>query len=254
MSPLKDPLPPQQTLSLISLLVVEDDPVTRLQLQKQLTPLMKTVLSAADGSQGLKAFREYRPDMILADINMPVLDGLSMAAIIKASAPDTPIIALTAHNEESILQKAIEVGIDGYIIKPVDTDILTPVLFKNARQVLHRKQEAARAQLFSYLLDINPNFIISMVSGTVDYANSTFLQFLGHDSLENLLSGEPCPMGEVHVNGARHKLSDFSWIPGLRGLPGRQNTACFPPPRPSAPRRTFSGSRPGIFRNWTVTS
>jgi diguanylate cyclase (GGDEF)-like protein len=191
---------------------------------------MKTGLSAEDGSEGLKVFRESHPDMILADINMPVLDGLSMAVIIKAGAPDTPIIALTAHNEERILQKAIEVGMDGYIIKPVDTDILTPVLFKNARQVLHRKQEAVRAQLFSYLLDINPHFIISTTSGKLDYANSTFLQFIGHETLESLLSEETCMLTEVHVNGTRYELSDFSWIPRLRSLPGAQHTACFSAP------------------------
>jgi diguanylate cyclase (GGDEF)-like protein len=223
----KDPASPEQPLSMLSLLIVEDDPVTLMQLQKQLGQLMKIVLSAADGSDGLKVFRENHPDMILADINMPVLDGLSMAAIIKAEAPDTPIIALTAHNEESILQKAIEVGIDGYIVKPVDIDLLTPVLFKNARQVLHRKQEAARAQLFSYLLDINPHFIISTVSGTVDYANKTFLHFLGHETLETLFSGGSCSINEVHVNGTRYSLRDFSWIPKLRDLPGMQHTACF---------------------------
>jgi two-component system, cell cycle response regulator len=230
MSLLKDHIPPEQTLSRLSLLIVEDDPVTLLLLQKQLTPFMKTVLSATDGSEGLKVFRESHPDMILADINMPVLDGLSMAAIIKAEAPDTPIIALTAHNEEKILQKAIEVGMDGYIVKPVDIDILMPVLFKNARHVLHRKQEAARAQLFSYLLDINPHFIISTVSGMIDYANKTFLHFLGHETLESLLSGKSCSLNEVHVNGTRYPLCDFSWIPRLRGLPEIQHTACFSPP------------------------
>lgn len=223
----KAPLSPTETLSRISLLLVEDDAFTREQLGRLLSRTVDVVHPAADGSEALRLFRELQPDMVLTDINMPVMDGLSMAAIMKTESPDTPIIAVTAHNEEHFLQKAIEVGIDGYVSKPIDPDALIPVLFKNASFVLQRNQEEARNQLVSYLLDINPHLIISSEHGRVDYANQTFLQFVGQDSLETLFAGARGAMNEIHVAGVRYHLSDFSWISELRMLPDHQHTACF---------------------------
>ncbi|MFP5223850.1 MAG: diguanylate cyclase [Acidobacteriota bacterium] len=223
----KIPLTPGETLSRIRMLLVEDDAFTREQLARLLSRTVAEVLPAADGSEALRLFRELRPDMVLTDINMPVMDGLSMAAIIKAESPDTPVIAVTAHNEEHFLQKAIEVGIDGYVSKPIDPDALIPVLFKNARFVLQRNEDEARRQMVTYLLDINPHLIISAEHGRVDYANQTFLQFVGQDSLETLLSGARGAMNEIHVAGARHALADFSWISKLKTLPEHQHTACF---------------------------
>jgi len=215
------------TLSRISLLFVEDDELSCQQAARLLGRFVKQVFTAADGSEGLKVFRAQRPDIVLTDINMPVMDGVSMAAIIKAESPDTPIIAITAHNEEHYLHKALEVGLDGFVAKPLDLDVLTPLLFRNARLVLERREDEDRKKLVSYLLDINPHLIISSVGGKVDYANNTFLAFTGQDSLEALLAGAPGRMNEVHVGETRFRLNDFSWISRLNELPGHPNTACF---------------------------
>ena len=227
MHPVKSILPPAEILSRITLLFVEDESVTRIHLSKVLSRMVGEVIAAKDGSEGLRLFREKRPDMVLTDINMPGLNGLDMAAIIKSESPETPVIALTAHDEEHYLHKAIEVGLDGYVGKPIDLDALTPVIFKNARMVLQRKQDEARAQLVSYLLDINPHLIVSCARGVVDYANKTFLQHLGHDSLESLLEGTSGKLSEVHVAGSRYKVKDSSWISKLRKVPGDYHRACF---------------------------
>jgi len=223
----KSPLSPSEALSRISLLLVEDDAVTLEQLSRLLARTVDVVHPAADGSEALRLFRELQPDMVLTDINMPVMDGLSMAAIIKSESPDTPIIAVTAHNEEHFLKKAIEVGIDGYVSKPIDPDALIPVLYKNASFVLQRNLEESKNQLVSYLLDINPHLIISSERGRVDYANRTFLQFVGQESLDTLFAGAHGTMNEIHLSGVRYHLSDFSWISELRKLPDHQHTACF---------------------------
>jgi diguanylate cyclase (GGDEF)-like protein len=218
---------PTGLLSRISILVVEDEAATRLELAGHLSRLAGRVFTAADGSDGLRSFREHRPDMVVTDLVMPEMDGLSMAAIIKSESPDTPVVAVTAHSEKHLLLKVIEVGIDGYLLKPVVPEELAAVLFKNARHILNRKQEEARSLLISYLLDINPHFILSALNGKVDYANKTFLQYVGHEDLAELLAGMPGTMNELHVGGARHALADFSWIGRLRALPGQQHTACF---------------------------
>jgi len=218
---------PEEVLSRISLLLVEDDAITCESLSRFLSRRMASVYKARDGAEGLKIFREKRPDIVVADINMPVMDGLSMAAIIKTESPDTPVIALTAHTEDHMLRKALEVGLEGYVTKPLETDVLIPVLFRNARVVAQRKKEDARSHMISYLLDINPHLIISCQGGRVDYANMTFLQYVGHDSLESLYSGKPGTMREIYVAGARYPITDFSWIALLCAPDLADRTVCF---------------------------
>lgn len=219
---------PEEILSHISLLLVEDDAITAETLARFLSKRMAKVLKARDGAEGLKMFREHRPDIVMADINMPVMDGLSMAAIIKTESPDTPVIAVTAHTEDHVLRKALEVGLEGYVTKPLETDTLIPVLFRNARVVAQRKREDVRSHMFSYLLDINPHLIVSCQDGRLDYANLTFLQYMGHDSLESLLSGKPGTMRDIFVAGARYPVTDFAaWMGKLHDPNLTDRTACF---------------------------
>ncbi len=219
---------PAELLRGVSLLLVEDDSLTREQLARLLSRLVGTVRTARDGSEALQSFRADKPDIVLLDLNMPVLDGMSLAAIIKAESPDTPVIAITAHSEEHVLLKALEVGLDGYICKPVDPDVLMPVIYKNARLAVERQQEGARVQLFTYLLDINPQLIVSCHAGRLDYANRTFLEYCGHEGLEHFLSGQPGSKTELHMDGERYPLNGYAWVAALRGRPeGNRPTACF---------------------------
>lgn len=220
----------ERALSRISLLVVEDDPFTLQQLARALAREVREVVTASDGEQGVAAFRQHRPDLVLTDLNMPVLDGLEMAARIKALSPDTPVIAATAHNDERSLHKAIEVGMDGYVSKPVDLAALRPVLLKCAGQALSRRQDAEQRQLFGYLLDINPHMIVSASGGRPDYANRTFLQFLGVGSLEELMGGAGRARGEINVDGKAFALDDFSWIDEIAARADSRARACFPGP------------------------
>jgi len=218
----------EETLARVTLLIVEEDEQTVAELQDILPGLCAEVFHASEGSQGLKLFRDRRPDMVLTALTLPpALDGISLAAIIKAEATPPPVLALVSQDEECILFKAIEAGIDGCLRKPLDRGAVIPSLYRHARLVLHRRQEEARARLFSYLLDINPHCIISTRAGRMDYANRTCLQHLGHESVDSLLEGAPGTMSTIHLGDERIPLHDFSWLEKLRALPGHQHTVCF---------------------------
>lgn len=73
-----------------------------------------------NGEDGIRAFRQYNPEVVITDINMPVVNGIVMATEIKALNPAVEIIALTAHTNTQYLLQAIEIGISNYILKPVD--------------------------------------------------------------------------------------------------------------------------------------
>ena len=80
----------------------------------------RDVYLAADGAEGLEKFREYRPDLVVTDIEMPKLDGLEMSKEIRKISPDTPIILTTAYNEDAQVEEGKRIGVSAYLLKPVD--------------------------------------------------------------------------------------------------------------------------------------
>lgn len=104
------------------ILLVEDNDLNRDMLSRRLERRGHRVIIALDGEQGVALAQADRPDLILMDMSLPVLDGWEAARQLKA-APATqaiPIIALTAHAMVGDREKAIEAGCDDYDIKPVE--------------------------------------------------------------------------------------------------------------------------------------
>ena len=126
-----------------SILYVEDNLVIRKEISHFLKDKMKNFYLAENGIQGIEYFNKYKPDIILSDVRMPKMDGLEMSNTIKEKDPNIPIIVMTAFDEKEYLLKALEIGIDGYILKPINYDILMRSLLKSAKQ-LFQKQEILR--------------------------------------------------------------------------------------------------------------
>lgn len=88
------------------------------------------VLVATDGQQGVEKARAERPDIVLLDMNLPILDGWTAAGMIKSSpeSSQVPIIALTAHAMSGDKEKALAAGCDAYHPKPIDfTKLLSQI-------------------------------------------------------------------------------------------------------------------------------
>jgi CheY-like chemotaxis protein len=104
------------------ILLVEDNEMNRDMLSRRLARRGYHVLTADDGARGVTAAATERPDLILMDMSLPVIDGWEATRRLKA-ARDTraiPIIALTAHAMPADLEKAMEAGCDDYDTKPVE--------------------------------------------------------------------------------------------------------------------------------------
>jgi len=104
-----------------TVLIVEDNEDNRLIYSQYLTHGGFRVLEATNGAEGIEVCRRERPDLVLMDISMPVMDGLTATRLLKADAElkAIPVIALTAHAMASDEVMAREAGCDGYISKPV---------------------------------------------------------------------------------------------------------------------------------------
>jgi len=107
----------------LSVLLVEDDEVSRMIVQKYLLGLKHQVDTAYDGQQALNLFAQKRYDVVLMDIQMPIMDGVEATRRIRKAEADsgrrTPIIALTAHALAGDREKYLAAGMDEYIAKPL---------------------------------------------------------------------------------------------------------------------------------------
>lgn len=138
-----------KTLAGITLLYVEDDETLRGQAARMLARRVGQLRVAADGQDGLYQFTRFRPDVVLTDIQMPIMDGLKMARSIKALDADTPIILTTAHNDREHILEAIDIGINRYLTKPFNTeklfqtleDVSQTLLARRELQRLHEREE-----------------------------------------------------------------------------------------------------------------
>ncbi len=115
-------------LKKLSILFVEDEESLRKAMTNAIGEDFKNFITAKDGEEGVKKFKKYKPDVIVTDILMPIKDGLEFARDIKTISKDTPIIVLSAFSDKDRLLGAIDVGIDKYLIKPVDPEDLLNII------------------------------------------------------------------------------------------------------------------------------
>lgn len=113
----------------LSFLVVEDgEPVRRLLCAMLQGFGAQEVYEAEDGEAGLQAFAAAKPDIVIADWEMPRLDGLALLRRIRdperSPAPFTPVIMVTAHAERRRVLQAVEAGVSEYLVKPVSARAL----------------------------------------------------------------------------------------------------------------------------------
>jgi len=97
------------------------------------------VFAARDGSEGLAIFREHKPDLVVTDIRMPVMDGLTMAKAIRAESKGALIIVTTAHSDTPYMLDAIDINVDQYVIKPVHVEKLSAAIDKCAEIIEYRR-------------------------------------------------------------------------------------------------------------------
>jgi two-component system cell cycle response regulator DivK len=114
-----------------TVLVVDDSADTRAVLRRTLGWRGYRVLEAADGRQAVEAAVRERPDLILMDLNMPVMDGLAATEQIRElreKCGDVPIVAVTAFDTYGMKEAALEAGCDAYLLKPLALDELEAVV------------------------------------------------------------------------------------------------------------------------------
>ncbi|MEA3230583.1 MAG: response regulator [Thermodesulfobacteriota bacterium] len=128
------------------ILIVEDHEESRLVLTRLLQTIGFAVQAVADGDEGVAVFSRFQPDLILMDINMPIMDGLTATKKIKATelGANTSIIALTAHAFEKERQEVLAAGCDDFIVKPYNEAELFATLAHHIGVIFIYEEEQAK--------------------------------------------------------------------------------------------------------------
>jgi two-component system response regulator YesN len=126
------------------ILIVDDMPVIRSALARILSQEdapFSPVFEATNGEEAVAMARAHRPDAILMDIKMPAMTGLQATAVIRQEQPDVRIVMLTAYNEFSYVQKALQLGARDYILKPVRPDKLLGLLHEIQQEIQDERRD-----------------------------------------------------------------------------------------------------------------
>ena len=113
-----------------SILYVEDEDSVREQLSKFIQRFCEELYVAKDGKEGLEFYKQKSPNIVITDIKMPRMNGIDMIYAIKDINQDTPVIFTSAHSESNYFMEAIELQVEGYILKPIELKKLSSIINK----------------------------------------------------------------------------------------------------------------------------
>lgn len=140
--------PSLETPKQLSILLAEDEAINRFALEKQLRNVGHSVVAVGNGSESIEELSKKHFDVVLMDIQMPVMDGVEATRSIRngvagKEVADIPIIALTAYVLPKDKNEFQKTGMNGYVSKPVDFDTLTEALhavFRDNNQPMERSE------------------------------------------------------------------------------------------------------------------
>ena len=115
----------------VNIMIADDHSLIREGLKSllELEGDIKVIAEAEDGADCLSKLESIKPDVLLLDINMPVMNGLEVLKKLKEKKSDVKVLVLTVHNEIEYLMKAVDIGIDGYVLKDSESSELKKAIF-----------------------------------------------------------------------------------------------------------------------------
>ena len=140
---------------------------------------------ASDGELAFPMISEKRPDIVITDIRMPFMDGIELSRMIKEEYPEIKIIILSGHEEFEYAKAAIQIGVEEYLLKPINGDELLQVVNRVAQKIKEENEsretlqegegdenfEYAKRQLLSSLIDDNASLSDAMEQGKKIHLN-----------------------------------------------------------------------------------
>lgn len=213
----------------MKIIVIEDEIRSReglIKLIKKLNPSYQIIGEAENGLDGLQLIKSQRPDLIITDIKMPVMDGLSMLAAMREINIDSKIIIISAFADFSYAQQAITFGVSEYLLKPISVGNLSASLEKFARE-LDKPLETPPSNIsFSPLiqrvykilnepsgLSLSLNEISHQLKVTPEYLGSQFHKETGLN-FSNYIKNKRIEQAKILLQNTSTKISAIATLLG----------------------------------------
>ena len=155
----------------LKLLYVDDDPQMRSIVGEMMHTLAETVYIGENGKEGLELYQAHQPDLVVTDIRMPVMNGLEMIRLIREQSTEARFIVMSAHEETDFFLSAIDVGVNGFLIKPIESKKLEKLVRELGRSAILerqlREEEANRKQMQQALSESEQRYQMATHAGRV---------------------------------------------------------------------------------------
>jgi CheY-like chemotaxis protein len=194
----------QQHLKSLTLLYVEDEKTSRELCAEFLNRLVAVLITANNGAEGLIAYHQHKPDIIISDIRMPVMDGLTMLQEIRSVDQEVPVIILSAFETPEYIKRSIDLNVNEYLFKPANINNFAASLLKCARGLY---DIAEKKSLLAELV------VAKEQAETANQAKSDFLDLISHEirTPMNAVTGMTGPQLEkwlILETGLEAKITD----------------------------------------------
>ncbi len=177
-------------------LYVEDNLVVRRSTTLLFENFFKKVVTADNGQKGLGLYKQGTFDIVFTDIRMPVMDGIQMTRRIKDINFEQPVVVISAHDESHYLHNLLTVGVDYFLLKPLDVEKLINSMFRICKNIFVKKKfeefeekrnrelEEERTRLYTAIEQASESVVILDVDGMVEYVNPAFENMTGYSRVE----------------------------------------------------------------------
>jgi PAS domain S-box-containing protein len=176
----------------LTLLYVEDNQDAREMTSMILEDFFDNIIVAVDGQDGYEKFVENDIDLVITDINMPKMNGLELCKKIREHDENISLIILSAHNEDNFFMESIKYGVTGYLLKPIDIDQLTGMIYRVVQKYKYMNEAKVNLHLLEeYKEATNLSALVSKTDtkGIITYVNESLCSISGYTQEE--LLGQP---------------------------------------------------------------
>lgn len=221
----------------MSILYVEDEMLIRENTKLLLETIFPHVKTASNGVEGLQLFQSTVFDIVITDILMPEMNGVTMVKQIKELNPQQPIIITSACEESSYLLELINLGVAQFLLKPIQTENMVRIVHEVVKNIYNqRKVNEFTAQLkqdlihqttlleqYKEIVDISTIVIKTDLQGNIIYTNDAFCKTSGYSSDEILTHGHrilrhPEMQKEFYEDLWRTILNKQTWTGSIKNL------------------------------------
>ena len=160
----------------LTVLYAEDEKEAREAFAKTLKRRTKEQYIADDGEKAIELYRQYQPDIVITDINMPNKNGIELAREILEINPEQIIIFTTAHTESKYTLRALEMQVEAYLVKPININKFKEKLNHIAKNIISERENRKNQKIIQAMLDSRSTTLVLTDFFNIEFASKSFLK------------------------------------------------------------------------------